>query len=200
MDAGWKSGQSGNPDGRPKGARNRGSYELRERLKARGGKDPAEFLSDIISNSNASLECKIAASGQLMPYYHSKLGATPIPPSPVYMQEAVSLPRPTSIRSAYENILKLSEMKAQGQLDVATADGLIADMRVVLNAMVDEAKLVAAQGDPSKPQQIIITGGLPELPGTEVIMPQLNGHHLELTATKDPVLAPQTHQPYESKR
>jgi hypothetical protein len=63
MDAGWKSGQSGNPNGRPSGARNRGSYELRERLKARGGKDPAEFLSDIISSSDASTECKIAASG-----------------------------------------------------------------------------------------------------------------------------------------
>jgi hypothetical protein len=43
MDAGWKSGQSGNPDGRPSGARNRGSYELRERLKARGGKDRQNF-------------------------------------------------------------------------------------------------------------------------------------------------------------
>jgi hypothetical protein len=36
-------------------ARNRGSYELRERLKARGGKDPAEFLSDIISNLQRKL-------------------------------------------------------------------------------------------------------------------------------------------------
>jgi hypothetical protein len=34
-------------------------------------------------------------------------------------------------------------MKASGQLDVATADSLINDQRVVLNAMVDEAKLIA---------------------------------------------------------
>jgi hypothetical protein len=176
--------------GRPTGARNKSSYELRERLKARGDKDPAEFLSELVSNENEPKELRIAASANLMPYYHSKLGATPIPPSPIYMQEAVSLPRPTSIKAAYENILKLSEMKAQGQLDVATADSLIADQRVVLNAMVDEAKLIAANGDPSQPQQIIITGGLPELPGTSITMPQLNGHHLELEASKDPINGP----------
>ena len=191
--------QPGN-DGRPKGARNRGSYELRERLKARGGKDPAEFLSDIISNSNASLECKIAASANLMPYYHSKLGATPIPPSPIYAQEAVSLPRPKTIREAYENVLKLSEMKAQGQLDVTTADSLIADQKTVLNAMVDEAKLLAANGDPNQEQRIIIQGGLPSLPGTTITMPQLNGHHLELEAAKaDPINGPQPHLDEESK-
>jgi len=191
MDAGWKSGQSGNPNGRPSGARNRGSYELRERLKARGGIEPAEFLSDLISNPHVTTECKIAASGQLMPYYHSKLGATPIPPSPVYVQEAISLPRPTNIREAYENILKLTEMKSQGHLDLATADSLIADQRVVLNAMVDEAKLLAAQGATSGDQVIRIEGGLPPIPGCDVIMPQLNGHRsLELTANPAPVPAP----------
>jgi hypothetical protein len=45
----------------------------------------------------------------------------------------------------------------------------------------------AHNGDPNQEQRIIVTGGLPELPGTEVIMPQLNGQHLELTAAKDPV-------------
>jgi hypothetical protein len=114
----------------------------------------------------------------------------PVPPDPVYFEQAVTLTRPTTIREAYENILKLSEMKAQGQLDVATADSLIADQRVVLNAMVDEAKLLAANVDPTQPQQIIITGGLPELPGTEVIMPQLSDHHLELEAPKDPINGP----------
>jgi hypothetical protein len=193
MDAtgnGFKPGSSGNPNGRPTGSRNKSSYELRERLKARGGKDPAEFLSDIISSSDASTECKIAASGQLMPYYHSKLGATPIPPSPIYVQEAISLPRPTNIQSAYENILKLSEMKASGQLDFVTADSLINDQRVVLNAMVDEAKLIVARGDPNAEQKIIIEGGLPTLPGCDnLIMPhQLNGNASDGLLPKQPVI------------
>jgi hypothetical protein len=38
-----------------------------------------------------------------------------VPPDPVYFEQAVNLSRPTTIREAYENILKLSEMKAQGQ-------------------------------------------------------------------------------------
>jgi hypothetical protein len=129
------------------------------------------------------------------------MAAKPVPPDPVYFEQAVTLTRPTTIREAYENILKLSEMKAQGQLDVATADSLIADQRVVLNAMVDEAKLLAANGDPSQPQEVVITGGLPQLPGTEVIMPVLNGKHLLTVTPTDPAPshpAPQTHLPEET--
>jgi hypothetical protein len=81
-------------------------------------------------------------------------------------------------------------MKATGQLDVVTADSLINDQRIILNAMVDEAKLLAANPDPNVPQQIIVTGGLPELPGTQIVMPQLNGHRLELEASKDPINGP----------
>ncbi len=195
----WHPGKSGNPNGRPAGARNKTSYALRERLKARGDKDPAEFLSELVSNESEPKELRIAASGQLMPYYHSKLGASPVAPDPVYFEQAVTLPRPTSIREAYENILKLTEMKALGQLNVVSADSLISDQRTVLNAMVDEAKLFSAQGG-SPEQTIRIEGGLPPLPGTDVIMPDrnLNGHQLELTAVvnpqasaPDPVSAPQ---------
>ena len=67
---------------------------------------------------------------------------------------------------------------------MATADSLINDQRVVLNAMIDEAKLIAAQGDPNREQVIRIEGGMDHLPGTDIIMPerQLNGRQLELTA------------------
>jgi hypothetical protein len=96
-------------------------------------------------------------------------------------------------------------MKAQGQIDLATADSLIGDQRVVLNAMVDEAKLIAAQGDPTVPQQIIISGGLPVLPGCEnLIMPdqeQLNGHRsLELTAQPVPAQGPPPAHPDDKSK
>jgi hypothetical protein len=139
-----------------------------------------------------------------MSYYHSELGATPIPPSPVYVREAISLPRPTNIREVYENILKLSEMKSLGQLDVAMADSLINDQRVVLNAMVDEAKLLAAAGNPNQEQRIIIEGGLPTLRGCEgVIMPhQLNGNASDglLPKVIEHSPDPQTHPPEEEVR
>ena len=186
--------------GRTAGSRNKTSYALRERLRSRPNHiDPADFLADLISNPAESADVRIAASGQLMPYYHSKLGATPVQPDPVYLELAISIPRPTSIRQACDNITLLSEMKATGKLDVVSADSLINDQRVVLNAMVDEAKLLTAQGG-SPEQTIRIEGGLPPLPGTDVIMPDrdLNGHQLELTAVvnpqaaaQDPVASPQ---------
>ena|SRR6516164_19737 len=187
--------------GRPTGARNRSSYELREKLKARGDRDPAEFLSSIVSDNTQSTEVRIAASRQLMPYYHSKLGATPVPPPPVYVQEAVSLPAPSTIRQAHKNISRLSEMKAQGQLDFATADSLINDQRVILNALVDEAKLIAAQG-PTGDMTIHIEGGLPSLPGTNIAMPLANGHELPhpgspLIDHQSPAQEPRTEIPSE---
>jgi hypothetical protein len=156
--------------GRPAGARNKGTYELRERLKERGDIDPAEFLSNLISSSDASTECKIQASGQLLPYYHSKLGATPVPPPPVYLEEAIHLPRPTTVRLAYENIALLTEYKSTGKIDVATANSLIEDQKVILYALIDEAKLLAQSGQGPEPL-IRIEGGLPRLLGTDIIMP-----------------------------
>jgi hypothetical protein len=111
------------------------------------------------------------------------------------MEIQQELQKPKTITQAYENILYLSDLKAKGEIDIESADSLINDQRVVLNAMVDEAKLLAAQGDPTTPQQIIITGGLPQLPGNEnLIMPELNGHSLELTAQPAiPAHGPQSH-------
>jgi hypothetical protein len=176
---GFKPGVSGNPNGRPLGARGRGSYELRERLKARGGKDPAEFLSDIISSSDASLECKIQASGQLMPYYHSKLGAIPVEPEPRFMgidPEILSrIQEPKSIEEVYGNIGYLSHLKANGTISIESADSLINDQKIILSGMVDDIKIRVVNGATSQTQRIVIEGGLPQLPGCEnLIMPPIN--------------------------
>jgi hypothetical protein len=123
----------------------------------------------------------------LAPFLHSKLAAKPQPPDPQYIEEAISLPRPATIRQAYENIAILTEYKATGKIDIATADSLIADQRVILNALIDEAKLLAA-GQGQDEQVIRIEGGLPLLPGTNVIMPKrINGHD----HTGDPLLESQ---------
>jgi hypothetical protein len=162
--------------GRTAGSRNKTSYALRERLRSRPNHiDPAEFLADLVSNPAEPADIRIAASGQLMPYYHSKLGATPITPDPIYVQEAVDLPRPSTIDQAADNIARLTEMKATGKLDFATVDSLISDQRVILDALIDQAKLLTAQGG-SPNQTIRIEGGLPPLVGTDIIMPQLNGN------------------------
>jgi hypothetical protein len=59
----YRAGQS---TGRKPGAQNRISGELRERLKNRGGKDPAEYLSEVVSDEKQPQELRIAASNVLM--------------------------------------------------------------------------------------------------------------------------------------
>jgi hypothetical protein len=192
---GWKPGVSGNPSGRPVGSRNQRTAEIVQQIIAAGHQDPLLTLAELQAKSHDE-GIRATAANMLAPYLHSKNATKPVAPDPVYFEQAVTLPRPTTIRLACDNIALLTEMKSQGQLDVASADSLIADQRIILNALVDEAKLLAATGDPTQPQQIIITGGLPELPGTEIIQPQLNGHHLELSAQP---AAPQAHPDDQNK-
>jgi hypothetical protein len=168
-------GQSGNLNGRPSGARNKRTQEILDLIKASGHKDPLLALSELVSSSKD--EAVVAqASSMLAPYLHSKLASKPTPPDPVYVEQALNLPAPSTIRQAYENIAQLSHMKAQGQLDIATATSLIEDQKVILYALIDEAKLLTVQGGAPE-QTIFIEGGLPALPGTNITMPpaRMNG-------------------------
>jgi hypothetical protein len=166
--------RSGTATGRKPGAQNRISGELRERLKNKGDKDPAEFLSEVVSNPQELKELRIAASDVLMPYLYNKLAPIAPPPTLIILEEQVVIPhpRPTTLSEARDNIAYLSELKAQGQIDRAWAESLIFDQRALHDSLVDEAKLVAA--DPANCDQVIrIEGGLPPLPGCEIIMPAL---------------------------
>jgi hypothetical protein len=75
----WQPGQSGNPAGKPKGARNKRTEELFERLEARGDKDPAELLSSIATNDKERKELRIQAATALLPYKYARPATTPIP-------------------------------------------------------------------------------------------------------------------------
>jgi hypothetical protein len=173
---GWQPGTSGNPNGRPKGARNKRTEKIFSRLEARGDLDPADLLSSIVTNQQEPKELRIQAAGLLMPYKYSKMGTTPVPVPWVFIGQQINLQRPHSIQEARENIAYLSELKATGQIDQAWGDNLIADQYKILSALVDEAKL-AIQGGEQGEQIIRIEGGLPTMPGLEeLIMPQLNGH------------------------
>jgi hypothetical protein len=119
----------------------------------------------------------------LMPYLYNKLAPIAPPPTLVILDEQVVIPhpRPTTLAEARENIAYLSELKAAGQIDRTWAESLITDQRALNDSLVDEAKLLAA--DAANADQVIrIEGGLPPLPGTDIIMPDL--------ATKLEVLPP----------
>jgi hypothetical protein len=188
--------QAGNnySEGRPPGAVNKRSEELRRRLRDRGDKDPADFLSAVVTSDQEPKDLRVAAANMLLPYLYSKRGATAEPPALVFVEQQVKLPHPDpkTITHSRENIAYLTELKAQGQIDLVAGDNLIADQYKILSALVDEAK-IAIQGGEQGEQVIRIEGGLPTMPGLEeLIMPKLNGHSLELQAieSEPPAQAP----------
>jgi hypothetical protein len=96
------------------------------------------------------------------------------------------LPHPhvVELRQVIENTEYISDLRRAGKLDMAAADALISDQRLVRDALVEDNKHDIARNGP--PNQVIeIRGGLPPLPlgptDQPVIMPVLNGTKAQLT-------------------
>src|SRR6516165_2231439 len=160
--------------GRPPGAPNKRTNELRIRLQNRGDTDPAEFCSSIVSNPNEPTELRLAASNYLLPYLYAKRGTVP---TPRYIDEPIQLPEPLTIEQATKNIAYISNLKAQGLIDLDFANSLIADNTTIANNLIAQEELKFKLYPPEQQdQRIVIQGGLPVMPGLEgVVMPQLNG-------------------------
>src|SRR6516165_10921374 len=166
--------QPGNTEskGRPRGSANRRTDELSFRLKNRGDVDPADFCSQIVSSPNEPTELKLQAANFLLPYLYPKRGAVP---TPRYIDEPVQLPEPVTIEQANKNIAYISNLKAQGLIDLDFANSLIADNTTIANNLIAEEELKFKLYPPEQQdQRIVIQGGLPELPGTSIVMPELN--------------------------
>jgi hypothetical protein len=157
--------------------------------------DPAEYLASIISSSDASTECKVAASGNLMPYLYSKLGA--ITPQR-FVETLIHVPDFHSIDDVEQFLNHVARHVARGSLSIDHGKELadLARAWVHTHYADDELRIKIAASmanDPNHPLTIRIAGGLPPLPGSDVIMPQpdqLNGKHLELPGTA--INAPQS--------
>jgi hypothetical protein len=67
----FQPGVAANPNGRPKGSRNRRTQEILDLIQGRGDKDPLDALSEIITtNKDAAIVAQ--AANILAPYVHSK--------------------------------------------------------------------------------------------------------------------------------
>jgi len=182
--------QPGNTEstGRPPGSPNKRTHELRYRLQNRGDVDPADFCSQIVSSPNEPTELKLQAANFLLPYLYPKRGAVA---TPRYIDEPVQLPEPLTIEQATKNIAYISNLKAQGLIDLDFANSLIADNTTIANNLIAEEELRFKINPPeTRDQTITIEGGLPALPGTNITMPVLNGHAVSeqlLSAPKDVV-------------
>jgi hypothetical protein len=188
----WVPGHKTTNGHRPLGSRNRRTKELEDLLTKRGDRDPLEFQSQIVSDNTIELEIRLAASIALAPYRHGKMGAVP----PLrYIEEPIVLPHPnpTMVDEVNANIAHINQAFAAGNLDIEFFNALLAGQR-------EHIVSFKALGDPdlAHDQVIRIEGGLPSLPGTNITMPELNGHEINgVLAPPSSALEPAIDPPVE---
>ena len=170
----WAPGQSGNPNGYS-GPRNRRRHEVFQIIKDLGHKDALVTLSTLAHESQDE-GIKIAAAAALAPFCHPKLQATP---TPRFIDTPIDVPDFGRVSDAERFLAKLPVLVARGELDFQSAQELCAMTKLWIDSQnarteLDLKAINAGAGEHE--QRIVVTGGLPELPGTSVVMPQLDGH------------------------
>jgi hypothetical protein len=146
----------------------------------RGFPDPVEFYGPIVTDTDLPIETRIAAYNSAAPLMYPKIGAIIPAPDPVVVitQVEYQYPNPQSLSEARANIAHLDKLFREGNVDLITYTTLKSTQEKFLYSMLDEQKLLTAQGGPPD-QTIRIEGGLPLLPGCNITMPAMNGHAVD---------------------
>jgi hypothetical protein len=160
----FKSGEEATRSGgRPPGI-NKRTQEILDLLKARGDKDPLDFLSEVITSPNTySPELKVTAANYLTPYLHSKRSVAA--PAPRYIDSPVQVPEFQSVDQAETFLASLPVMLGRGELDSQTALELSTLTRAWISARHEREELqlkIQSHGGLGD-QTIRIEGGLPAL-------------------------------------
>jgi hypothetical protein len=191
-----KSG--GNAKGRVPGSRNKRTQEILDLIQSRGDKDPLDFLSEVISSENHyTVDQKISAANYLNPYLHSKRSVLV---DPRFIETPVQVPEFQSIEEAEAYLASLPAKLGRGEVDFEVSEKISLLTRNYIETKIDAEKLrlqIASQGG-EREQTIHITGGLPPLPATNIIMPELNGRAIDGEVVKSipEMIAPEsTSQP-----
>jgi hypothetical protein len=202
----WKPGQSGNLNGRPRKypkppeGMSTNDYlnvlkrdEYRYTAEAQDLEDPVLFQHRLLSDETIPKVARAVIANQIACYYRPKLGVIELPK---YVVTPIEVPDFTTVEEAEAFLLQLAQRVATQELDtqsVAHVSARVLDW-VRCKRMDQELAIKRINADVSTGEQVIrIEGGLPELPGSNITMPQLNGHSLELTAT------PQAHSEDQNK-
>jgi hypothetical protein len=183
--------------GRQLGSRNKRNAEIFHRLETRGDTDPADLLSSIVTNNQEPNELRIQAAGLLMPYKYGKHGS--IPP-PRYVELEIDVNEFTHVSDAENFLAKIALLVARGHLDIQSAQELSGLVKAWIDTQYQRDELNYKISPPeTRDQTIRIEGGLPQLPGTSIVMPVLNGHAVSeqlLSAPTDVVpSSPETDSP-----
>ena len=107
-------GQTNNPNGRPVGSRNRRTTEVFLRLEDRGDKDPADFLSEIVTNEQEPKELRVQAANFLMPYKYGKRGTIPVAR---FVPELIEVPKFETIDQAEDYLNAIATRLGLGEID-----------------------------------------------------------------------------------
>jgi hypothetical protein len=180
----WAPGQSGNPHGW-QGPREKYRKEVHEKIKGLGHLDAMEILSTIANDQAAELGYRVAAASALMPYGHPKLQSVP---TPRFIDLQLDVPEFTHVSDAEAFLARIALLCAKGHLDIQSAQELSGLVKLWIDSQYQREELQFKINPPEERDvQIRVVGGLPELPGTNITMPQLNGHVADARALAAPV-------------
>jgi hypothetical protein len=181
----WKPGQTGNPNGRPRkytqpppGVNPRDFYclaayrdEYRNVAEAHGLEDPVLFQHKLLQDDTLPVGLRATVAAAIAPYYRPKLGLQ-TPPRMIEMH--LDVPNFQTVEEAEAFLIKITALVGSGDLSLSTALDLSTLVRNWISAKHQAAELEIKRlnADVSdQPQIIKIEGGLPPLPGTDIIGP-----------------------------
>jgi hypothetical protein len=159
-------GNVANPNGRPKGSRNKQGRELDEAIeesKRLGHPHPYLQMSIIANDPNVPVERRDMFLKECAVY------RCPKPKQSVAIE--TQLPEDISTADIAKIIKDLSH-----ELEPAELMGMLLSLAKSRREDRELQLKIDHIGDPDKPEHIVIDGGLPPLPGTNVIMPGMNGN------------------------
>jgi hypothetical protein len=173
----FQPGQSGNPFGNKNASRRSRNAVVFDEIINRGYLDPLLTLAKIQHESeNEGIRASAAAS--LAPYTHPKLQSLPVPrfnPTPI------DIPEFQTISDAERFLAKIAVLTARGELDFQSALELTTIAKTWIDSKATseiEQRLLVIEQTIDLPtnghRHAAVTGGLPRLPGTDVIMPSGN--------------------------
>ncbi len=173
---GFQPGQVGNPNGRPPGSRNKRSEALWAELDGDPNNiDPARYLNSIVSNKEKPDELRAQAATALLPYKYSKCGSVA---APQFVPEPIIVPIFQSIEEAEQFLNSIAVRLGAGEINSQSALETTQIVKTIIDskrAGEDHQLKITVQGG-VKEQVIHITGGMADLPGTNITMPRLSGY------------------------